>query len=289
MRRLIPSEIRYSQDSISNHFDSKSRHGNVRIGKTLDDLIEVYISVADIPTITVIKKHETWFTADNRRLWVFQHLEIVGKCDTIPVKETTHIPWTKMTTNNNGTSVRVRGSVGGKYYPLTEAFVKLKAEKETAEANRNHLVAQLSDSKASQQRIERAYKKQLAENEMIKQQIKDLESKIRKLESLDTQSVMRQNRPIYHRRETSLETKSLRPLSELKMPTDYEYHERSLKSLDAEKEANKRLTSEIQTLKWIMNYKLSRIKRENNILKIENNHLKESTKMLEKQLSDIRN
>lgn len=38
--KLYPSEIYYSQDSISCHFDCKSVHSWQRIGETLDDICE---------------------------------------------------------------------------------------------------------------------------------------------------------------------------------------------------------------------------------------------------------
>ena len=70
MAQLKPSKIRYTQDSINNHFDRRGLHRQKLIGETLDDLIEGRINVDDIPKINVVKRNGEWFTVDNRRLWV---------------------------------------------------------------------------------------------------------------------------------------------------------------------------------------------------------------------------
>ncbi|KAK3612469.1 hypothetical protein CHS0354_032085 [Potamilus streckersoni] len=117
---LRPSEIRYSQDSINNVFDGKSTHRNKLIGETLDDLCEGICCLENIPSISVMKKNGKWFSADNRRLWVFKHLERHGKCREIPVYETYFIPDRKFTTINEGESIRVRRDPGGIWYRKTD-------------------------------------------------------------------------------------------------------------------------------------------------------------------------
>ncbi|KAL3876408.1 hypothetical protein ACJMK2_034257 [Sinanodonta woodiana] len=113
---LRPSEIRYSQDSINNVFDAKSTHKNKFIGNTLDDLCTGECSVENIPSISVKRINGKWFSTDNRRLWVFKHLERHGKCKLIPVYETYYIPDRKFSTRNEGESIRVRGDPGGIWY-----------------------------------------------------------------------------------------------------------------------------------------------------------------------------
>ncbi|KAL4230017.1 hypothetical protein ACF0H5_010404 [Mactra antiquata] len=108
--RLRPSKIRYSQDSISNRFCD----GEL-IGEVLDDLCDKRIRKRDIPMIEVALVNGKWYTADNRRLWVFRKLEELGKCRKIPVDEIDEIPPYKMTTQNNGKDVRVRGYPGGEW------------------------------------------------------------------------------------------------------------------------------------------------------------------------------
>ena len=74
-------------------------------------------SIHSIPTISVVKKDNKWYTADNRRLWVFRNLERLGKCNEIRVTEGYYIPSSKFTTYNGGESVVVRnGSPGGNWY-----------------------------------------------------------------------------------------------------------------------------------------------------------------------------
>lgn len=129
MVHLKPCEIRYSQDSISNTFDSRSSHSNVHIGETLDDLIEGRIDVHDIPEISVQKMGDKWISADNRRLWVFKHLEKFTKCETIPCTVVYIIPPAKRSSTNDGMSVKIRGggNPGGRYFfllPVFETFLK---------------------------------------------------------------------------------------------------------------------------------------------------------------------
>ena len=70
----------------------------------------------NIPTVSVMKRHGKWVTADNRRLWVFRQLERLGKCETISVRITNYIPEGKLTSYNGGESVVVRGSPGGYWH-----------------------------------------------------------------------------------------------------------------------------------------------------------------------------
>ncbi|KAL3876407.1 hypothetical protein ACJMK2_034256 [Sinanodonta woodiana] len=113
---LQPSQIRYSQDSINNYFDSRSIHSNTLIGNTLDDLCEGRCHIDDIIKISVVNMNGKWFTADNRRLWVFKHLERLKKCTVIPVNLSYYIPDHKFTTLNDGASVIVRRNPGGRWH-----------------------------------------------------------------------------------------------------------------------------------------------------------------------------
>ncbi|KAL4229873.1 hypothetical protein ACF0H5_010264 [Mactra antiquata] len=114
--RLRPSKIRYSQDSISNRFCD----GEL-IGDVLDDLCDGRIRKRDFPIIEVAFINGRWYTADNRRLWVFQQLEELGKCRKIPVDEIYEIPSYKMTTRNGGRYVTVRGYPGGEWIQELES------------------------------------------------------------------------------------------------------------------------------------------------------------------------
>ena len=106
----------FSQESVNNFFDKRSRHSGVLIGETLDDICEGRCSIHDIPTVRVMKRGGKWVTADNRRLWVFRELERLGKCDEIPVCETYYIAPEKLNSENGGVSVRVRRHAGGRWH-----------------------------------------------------------------------------------------------------------------------------------------------------------------------------
>ena len=73
-------------------------------------------SVDEIPIIRVAHHNGYWVTADNRRLWVFRQLERLGKCDEIQVQMINYIIEAKLTSTNDGESVRVRGDPGGVWH-----------------------------------------------------------------------------------------------------------------------------------------------------------------------------
>lgn len=104
-----PSNIRFSQDSIAGCWKIEK----TPIGDTLDKLLLGKIHINDIPRITVHSIGEHLYSADNRRLWVFQKLESLGKCEKILVKyERLAIDSKKFTTQNNGVSIHIRGKRG---------------------------------------------------------------------------------------------------------------------------------------------------------------------------------
>ncbi|XP_060567910.1 uncharacterized protein LOC132726591 [Ruditapes philippinarum] len=110
--QLYPSEIYYSQDSISCHFSD----GNL-IGETLDELCEGRLKVSDIDPISVTKVNGQWITWNNRRLWVFRHLERFGKCSRIAVNNMVSLPkYFHMTSKSGGQTVEVRGEPGGRWH-----------------------------------------------------------------------------------------------------------------------------------------------------------------------------
>lgn len=113
---LKPSKIRYSQDSIARTFGKSTRHPFRPIGQTLDDILSGQCNVNSIPAISVEFRGGHWFTADNRRLWVFQKAEERGRCDKISVNVVFGMDETKFTTTNEGRYVSVRGDPGGYYW-----------------------------------------------------------------------------------------------------------------------------------------------------------------------------
>ncbi|KAL3859187.1 hypothetical protein ACJMK2_009416 [Sinanodonta woodiana] len=75
--RLKPSLIYFCQDSIHYSF-----YGGVTIGSVLDQIYEGTISINTIPMISICQKDGKWFTADNRRLWIFQQVIFYFVSDT---------------------------------------------------------------------------------------------------------------------------------------------------------------------------------------------------------------
>jgi hypothetical protein len=114
---LTPSEIRYSQDSISNTFRARTSHAGQYIGETLDEIVRDPDTVDLIPNISVFKKgvKKKWFTSDNRRLWVFKKAEKLGIISYIDVYVTYGIEDSKFTTTSNGKYVFIRGNSPGGY------------------------------------------------------------------------------------------------------------------------------------------------------------------------------
>ena len=96
-----------------NRFGDYTPHGNTYIGETLDQLLNGHCNVESIPNISVEERNGKWFTSDNRRLWVFRKAEEIGFLKSIYVNETYYIRNDKFTTENGGTSIRVRGSPEG--------------------------------------------------------------------------------------------------------------------------------------------------------------------------------
>ncbi|CAG2225641.1 unnamed protein product [Mytilus edulis] len=118
MLQLKPSEVFYSQDSISNKFGLQPPCSKQLIGITLDELLSGSITTSHIPFITVVMKNGKFYTADNRRLWVFRKAEEAGSVHEIAVNQGTNETFrtksgTKFTTSNDGISIRIRGDPGG--------------------------------------------------------------------------------------------------------------------------------------------------------------------------------
>ena len=207
MIQLKPSEIRFSQDSISNKFDS-----NVYIGDTLDDLIKGHIRITDIPTISVKNVNGNWVSADNRRLWVFQHLEQFGKCETIQVIETGYIPPFKYSSTNDGLSVKIRGggNPGGAAYPVYEKCTKgQNTDREELEKKLREIKMESSSMRDRIRQYEKYIKsyentdkEQIAEIDSLTNELKDAHRLIRLLES---QEIILENQESYKKLNTKKE------------------------------------------------------------------------------------
>lgn len=98
--KLKPSEIYFSQNRINALFRCRRS-----VGGTLDDIMEGRCNIKDIPMISVMKRDGKWVTADNRRLWVFKHLEKLDKCSNIIAIKTSEIAESKLNSENGGRTV----------------------------------------------------------------------------------------------------------------------------------------------------------------------------------------
>uniref|UniRef100_H2Y2B9 Uncharacterized protein n=1 Tax=Ciona intestinalis TaxID=7719 RepID=H2Y2B9_CIOIN len=67
--------------------------------------------VEELPLMTVIKLNNSFYSYDNRRLYVFRVLELLNGVQKIPVFLTTYIDTNKFTSQNNGESIVVRNDV----------------------------------------------------------------------------------------------------------------------------------------------------------------------------------
>ena len=105
---LRPSDIRYTQNTISNKFID-----GTLIGRLLDDIVIGRCFVSAIKMIEVKLVDGLWYSADNRRLWVFKQLEYLGHCPFITVKVIRKINWEKCTSENGGRDVSIRGGEPG--------------------------------------------------------------------------------------------------------------------------------------------------------------------------------
>lgn len=74
---LRPSEIYFTRNVLQPKFDN-----GMRLVETVSDIEHGDLLLGDIPCIEVVWYYEksSWYTLDNRRLWVFKELEKSGEC-----------------------------------------------------------------------------------------------------------------------------------------------------------------------------------------------------------------
>lgn len=131
---LRPSDVRYTQSTISHKFSD-----GTLIGRLLDDLVVGRCFVSAIKMIEVKLVDGLWYSADNRRLWVFKQLEFLGHCPFITVKVIRKIKWEKCTSENGGRDVSIRGGQpGGIWYAKAEEIRQnLKKDSSVLEGRKN--------------------------------------------------------------------------------------------------------------------------------------------------------
>ncbi|XP_045213796.2 uncharacterized protein LOC123564353 [Mercenaria mercenaria] len=130
---LQPSDIRYSQSSISSQFQD-----GTNIGESLDEIFFGRSFASAIPQIEVWDIEGHWVSADNRRLWVFKQLEILGRLDFITVKVSKIIDKEKLTSKNAGMVVKIRnGDPTGEMYALMYGGQKQNTDDDSAKEAKN--------------------------------------------------------------------------------------------------------------------------------------------------------
>ncbi|GAB1600145.1 uncharacterized protein LOC115211823, partial [Argonauta hians] len=103
---LAPSQIRFTQDSIS----SKFQNGN-NIYDLIDDIVYGVVTPSEIQRIRTFKLHNKYYSVDNRRLYVFREVEKHIRNFRITAKLIHYNEQheSKLTTTNDGVSIVVRG------------------------------------------------------------------------------------------------------------------------------------------------------------------------------------
>ena len=133
---LRPSDIRYTQSTISNKFSDGTLIGNL-----LDDIVIGRCFVSAIKRIEVKLVDGVWYSADNRRLWVFKQLEFLGHCPLVTVKTVKRIDWAKCTSANGGIDVSLRGGQpGGIWYSKVEEIRQLLKHDSSVSDKRNNKI-----------------------------------------------------------------------------------------------------------------------------------------------------
>ena len=139
--KLAPSEIRFSQDSISNSFRASTDHAGQYIGETLDEIVRNPDTADRIPNISVFNIDGTWITSDNRRLWVFKKAEELGIVCFIDVSVKHRIYYSKFTTTSDGRYVRVRGNNPGGHLwqSLQRQMIERQAREQREQGRRQQI------------------------------------------------------------------------------------------------------------------------------------------------------
>ena len=134
--KLAPSEIRFSQDYISNSFGNSTHHAGQCTGETLDEIVRNPDTADLIPNISVFNIDGTWITSDNRRLLVFQKAEELGILRSIDVSVKHGIYYANFT-RSGGRNVCVRGNnPGGNLWQSLERQMIEEQDREQKEHRR---------------------------------------------------------------------------------------------------------------------------------------------------------
>ncbi|XP_063426297.1 uncharacterized protein LOC134710062 [Mytilus trossulus] len=128
---LAPSDIMYSQRSIRPSFQNGDLLGDIR-----DWIMTGQMNVEDLPMISVkCLPGDGFLTTDNRRLWIFKELEMLGEANLIQVRKVYWVPPKKW--RYRSYEIDIRGDPGGflgyhdnspvvEYEPVDESVCECK-------------------------------------------------------------------------------------------------------------------------------------------------------------------
>ena len=79
IRRIRPSKVRFSADSVRSSFDRNSSYRGEKIGIILDRVIKGgYPYIKLFPLMSVFRIRNNYFSLDNQLLWIYKVAESLG-------------------------------------------------------------------------------------------------------------------------------------------------------------------------------------------------------------------
>nr|XP_039249162.1 uncharacterized protein LOC120326874 [Styela clava] len=114
---MKPSEIRFSQDDIAPNFTNGEN-----IHEVIGEILRGETSVYPFQPISVWYENGSWYSENNRRLYMFRVLEYEGKVNDICVEETSPPGWRPNTSDNDGVSIRLRGGVKTYHHSIEDIY-----------------------------------------------------------------------------------------------------------------------------------------------------------------------
>ncbi|CAH1786235.1 unnamed protein product, partial [Owenia fusiformis] len=131
---ISPNDVFYSQSSIKATFTDE----RYSLEETFISLVRNEVAVATLPKLEVAMiDGKFWVTSGNRRLYLFKILNKWGLCDIIKVKVKTtineYVFTQRFTTNNGGTTVKVRGkkNMTNKLNQIAKKYISSRYSDET--------------------------------------------------------------------------------------------------------------------------------------------------------------
>lgn len=130
---LRPINIKYTQDTIADTMHIENSEGYVTkmpLGEVVDAVLSGEMNIDAIPKISVFCLRNTWYSLDNRRLWVFKKIQFLYDHTkekyfniTCLQKDLDFVNMSKVTTSNSGEDIFVRRDPGGTKWKKMEASI----------------------------------------------------------------------------------------------------------------------------------------------------------------------